>query len=616
MTADSMAAVKVAGVIDLPGALPSLGELDAAGDDGVATLTPPRAKRGLRRRIWLNRSLAVLVLASVVTAWTLCAPRAIDGLSVELLPFIAAGLIVPFRRTRVASSWAPALTVSLSAAALSLTAIEVSRHLGYPPIDVVVGAWQHEVLTWGLVLAIVAILVQRGQVRRHAADLRRLERRDPLTGVSNPRGWADELGRAMERARAEGSPLSVAVLDLDRFDSFNVVRGHAAGDALLKRTALAWRTALRTGDVIARHDGDLFTVLLPSCPMSTAATIVDRLRIAVADEPTASAGVAAYEEGETADSLMERVHAALRAAKLEGRDRTYVADSTTLLAAGGISWPNVVVDALAERSIVAAYQPIVELAGSTIVAYEALARPGRDDADLRVDEMFAAAQRMGLGRDLDWLCRHAALAGSAWIPEGIPVFVNCSLSGLLDPQRPVDQMTLMTRSANRSPEDVVLEITERELPGDLNRLRWVVSTYRNEGFRIAIDDLGEGHNNLGVLAATVPDYIKIARPLVEDVSAEGPRAAIRAIVAFAAETGALVIAEGVDDEETIDILRHLGVHYAQGFYFGRPAIPSLPARAEQPERPVRRRRASAIGTQRLATGAASTRGGSRRPAAR
>jgi EAL domain-containing protein (putative c-di-GMP-specific phosphodiesterase class I) len=181
---------------------------------------------------------------------------------------------------------------------------------------------------------------------------------------------------------------------------------------------------------------------------------------------------------------------------------------------------------------------------------------------------------MGLGRDLDWLCRRAALVGARTMPAGIPLFINCGLSGLIDPVHRVDQMLLLCEAVGRRPQDLVLEITERELFGDLRRLREVVNTYRREKFRFAIDDVGEGHSTLEVLSVTEPEFVKVARSLVVGAVTRGPRAAIRAVVAFAAELGADVIAEGVELSQTATYLRELGVGYAQGYLFGRPVIPT------------------------------------------
>jgi EAL domain-containing protein (putative c-di-GMP-specific phosphodiesterase class I) len=338
--------------------------------------------------------------------------------------------------------------------------------------------------------------------------------------------------------------------------------------------AATWRDVLRDTDVISRYDGAQFAVLMRRASVEHGVVIVERLRIAVPEDQTVSAGVATWNGRDTTTELMRRAEEALIAAKLSGRDRVRIAETgTQALSTDATKWNAVVQQLLDERSVVAAYQPIVDLRAGSIVAYEALARPNREKIDISVERLFSSAQRMGLGRDLDWLCRRAALAGATWVPRGIPVFINCNMSGLVDPVHRVDQMLLVMEAAGRDPRDVVLEITERELIGDLSRLKIVVNAYRREGFRFAVDDVGEGHSTLEVLAATSPDFVKIARPLVIDAASAGPRAAIRAVVAFADELGVSTIAEGIETAGTATYIRDLGVHLGQGWFFGRPELP-------------------------------------------
>jgi EAL domain-containing protein (putative c-di-GMP-specific phosphodiesterase class I) len=204
-------------------------------------------------------------------------------------------------------------------------------------------------------------------------------------------------------------------------------------------------------------------------------------------------------------------------------------------------------------------------------ALEALGRPAGAGPDAGVEELFNAADRLGLGRDLDWVCRRAALQGARELPPGCPVFVNVSAGSLVDPVHGVDQMLLLLRWAERRPEEVVLEITERDAVHDLGRLTEVLGLYRDHGFRFALDDVGEGHSTFEVLAAATPEFLKVAGSLVRRVDSLGPRGAIDALVAFATTTGAEVIAEGLETAEAATKLRLLGVTLGQGFALGRPA---------------------------------------------
>ena len=150
--------------------------------------------------------------------------------------------------------------------------------------------------------------------------------------------------------------------------------------------------------------------------------------------------------------------------------------------------------------------------------------------------------------------------------------MNVSVAFLLDPIHDVDQMLLLLRWAKRSADTVVLEISEREVITDLARLSEVLAAYRAEGFRFALDDVGEGHSTLEVLTAANAEYIKLARSLVQRMDDPATNAAIRAVAGFARSMGSELIAEGVEDVTTTTRLRQMGIALGQGFGLGRPAF--------------------------------------------
>jgi diguanylate cyclase (GGDEF)-like protein len=518
----------------------------------MSTYVDASARR-THRLPWRGRSVAVEVLPGE-----------------QRLPFVVAPSPRARRLTRVRLSVLALAALCLGALAIAM--LTSPREATVPRPDL--GREQWAMILGAFLVAAFTIRHLVGRLQEAVDQVARLSRTDQLTGAANRWAWDEELPREMARSRRDGSAMVVALLDLDRFDAFNQLRGHPEGDRLLQRMAATWRDVLRDTDTLSRYDGAQFAALLRQCSVEHATVIVERLRMAVPEEQTVSVGMAAWNGRDTSVEMMSRAEEALIAAKLSGRDRVRIAETGAAVAAGDATkWNSIVQQLLDDRSVVAAYQSIVDLRSGSIVAYEALARPNRDRIDISVERMFSSAQRMGLGRDLDWLCRRAALAGATWVPSGIPVFVNCNMSGLVDPVHRVDQMLLVMEAARRDPRDVVLEITERELVGDLSRLKVVVTAYRREGFRFAVDDVGEGHSTLEVLAATSPDFVKIARSLVIDAASAGPRAAIRAVVAFADELGASTIAEGIETESTALYMRDLGVHLGQGWLFGRPELP-------------------------------------------
>jgi diguanylate cyclase (GGDEF)-like protein len=218
----------------------------------------------------------------------------------------------------------PTLLLLLTAAALTapaILAIQVAQGRVTDGVAIVVGS----VALFGLVVTRMAQLLHH--VEDQALQLRALTTLDELTGLPNRRGWSNELPVAIERARRSGTPLAVAMLDLDHFKVFNDTFGHPAGDRLLKACAAAWRSDLRAADVLARYGGEEFIVLLPEAGIAEAEQLLARLQAAMPAGQTFSAGLAAWDGVATSDELIARADRALYAAKAAGRDRIVVADA-------------------------------------------------------------------------------------------------------------------------------------------------------------------------------------------------------------------------------------------------------------------------------------------------
>jgi diguanylate cyclase (GGDEF)-like protein len=169
-----------------------------------------------------------------------------------------------------------------------------------------------------LVVTRMALLLR--QVEAQAARLRELAGVDELTGLPNRRGWTAELSATLERARRDGSGLTVAMIDLDHFKQFNDEFGHPAGDRLLKAAASAWRGQLRTVDQLARYGGEEFIVLFHGAEVETASEALARLRSVTPSGQTFSGGLARWDGIETSDELVARADRALYQAKHAGRD--------------------------------------------------------------------------------------------------------------------------------------------------------------------------------------------------------------------------------------------------------------------------------------------------------
>jgi diguanylate cyclase (GGDEF)-like protein len=398
--------------------------------------------------------------------------------------------------------------------------------------------------------------------------------RDATTGLLN----RSEFDR---RLAAQAAPFAVLAVDIDNLRVTNEAVGHEAGDVTLRLVASTLaRSLAETGPAratVARTGGDEFGVLLPTVGLGQAEEIAEHLRLTmhgvavphgIARISVGCAGAGA-EAAADPRQVWDVAVTALHRAKRWGRDRVEVSTATTP-ADSAPRWERVLAEVLATHAIRSVYQPIIRLDDRTYAGYEALARPLDASKDAEVGGLFAAAQALGMTRDLDWLCRRAAVQGAPDVGPNAPLFVNVGVWTLLDPLHDVDQMLLLLRWAHRVPSEVVLEITEREVVSDVPRLREVMAAYRDHGFRFALDDVGEGHSTLEILAAGRPEFVKLARSMVATANEIGSRSAIHAVMAFAEASGSTVIAEGIETPDELDLMLELGITLGQGFGLARP----------------------------------------------
>ena len=206
----------------------------------------------------------------------------------------------------------------LAPAALIAPALLLSQGVRDLPIDwVALGLGS--VLLFLLVVARMAELV--AQVQDQATQLAALANNDALTGIPNRRAWDLDLVREMARARRDGAPLHVALLDVDHFKVFNDTHGHQAGDLLLKSATAAWRAQLREGDMLARYGGEEFAALLLGCSLDDAVTLLDRVRDATPLGETVSIGIVQWDGQQSPEQLIRAADGALYQAKHGGRNR-------------------------------------------------------------------------------------------------------------------------------------------------------------------------------------------------------------------------------------------------------------------------------------------------------
>ncbi|MFD9608989.1 putative bifunctional diguanylate cyclase/phosphodiesterase [Streptomyces sp. NPDC059083] len=403
--------------------------------------------------------------------------------------------------------------------------------------------------------------------------------RDPLTGLPNRQWLLERAWTALEEAEGEGARAALVLIDLDRFRSVNDTLGHLAGDRLLLQIAERLRLALPRGAEAARLGGDEFAVLLPTCDSTTSAQRVARHLVAELSSPLdldgltlvleASAGVAVFpDHALDAEGLLRRADVAMYQAK---RDRTGVEvyeskrDSNTPDRLGLLGDLRRALDA---GEVELHYQPKVRFDGQ-VAGLEALVRwvhPER--GKVPPDEFIAIAESSGLMPHLTEYVLETALAQVArWRAQGlnVPVAVNVSPR---DVHTPGFAGAVAARLARHGvPAGALqLEITEHVLLEDPQRAADTLNGLTGHGVKMSLDDFGTGYSSLVHLRRLPVSELKIDRSFVARLAVDTEDAEIvRCTLDLAHSLGLLVVAEGVEDDETWERLRDLGCDAVQGW---------------------------------------------------
>jgi len=245
---------------------------------------------------------------------------------------------------------------------------------------------------------------------------------------------------------------------------------------------------------------------------------------------------------------------------------------------------------LEEKRYTSYRQPIVSLEeGFEPIGHEYLFRGLDSDGEvLSPATLFESASDPRIFFNLDRSARLSAVETAARLPGEAKIFINFMPGSVYDPAVCLRTTVNAIVKAEIPPERVIFEIVESERIKDMGHLRGIVNFYRSAGFKIALDDYGSGYNNIDTLMQLEPDYLKLDKTLIQEMTKGAEK---RDIVEMLAErcqkNGILTIGEGVEDGETAQLLREVGMTYAQGYFFGRPAAPDdVLARREAGERAV------------------------------
>lgn len=418
---------------------------------------------------------------------------------------------------------------------------------------------------------------------------------DPLTDLPNRTLLKDRLPQALVRAKRNNTQVAVLFLDLDRFKPINDSLGHAAGDLFLREITHRLTQCVRTVDTVARLGGDEFTVIIPDITPDQDVTsditlIADKI-LAVIAEPfmlhghevstTASIGIALCpQDADDYDELLKNADSAMYHAKSKGRGN-YQFYSRDLNAAAieRLDMENGLRHALDQDQLELYYHPQVEISSGQLVGAEALLRWWHPKKGLiQPLEFIPLAEQTGLIVPIgEWVLKTACAQNKAWRNAGfapIRIAVNLAARQFSD-QDLVRKVQQILHQTGLESDGLELEITEGTVMEDTEAAIKILNDLKGMGLQVAIDDFGTGYSSLTYLKQFPIHTLKIDQSFVRDITTDGHDASIVAtIIGLGHSLNLKVVAEGVETEEQLRMLRSSGCDEFQGYLTSKP----LPAR--------------------------------------
>ncbi|MDY0117714.1 MAG: EAL domain-containing protein [Sulfurimonadaceae bacterium] len=229
-------------------------------------------------------------------------------------------------------------------------------------------------------------------------------------------------------------------------------------------------------------------------------------------------------------------------------------------------------DIVNNESLTSYFQPIVDIHANEIYGYEALIRGVKEDGSLMYpDILFEKSKRNDLNFKLDRLCRESALKTAAVKKIQQKVFINFIPTSIYDPEFCLNSTVKWANQLEFNPKNIVFEVVETEHVKDQAHLKKILTYYREQGYQIALDDVGEGFSNLNMLIDLKPDIIKVDRNIIDHIDKDDMKLSVyKALYDIASSSGIKILAEGLERVEELEAIKSIGVDYVQGYYYAKP----------------------------------------------
>ncbi len=423
--------------------------------------------------------------------------------------------------------------------------------------------------------------------RQTAEQLIYLAERDALTGLYNRHRFNEELSRMIAEAHRQSSRLALLFFDLDDFKYINDTFGHRAGDAMLIRVAGEVAGQVRRNELFSRLGGDEFAILVPDISDEMLRVLAERITRSIATvrfqfegenlRLTTSVGIAVYpDHADNPEDLIARADMAMYMAKEAGKNawRVYRSElDTSMQMVSRLSWNDRILHALENRLMTLQYQGIYMTSDRSLSHFEVLVRmrDAEDETQLLMPNQFIPlAEKSGKIIEIDrWVLKESIrmLAENSSIPA---LAVNISGRSFDEPTLPQFIAEQLKRH-NVAPRRLLVELTETSAVSDLHDAQRFIEALRQTGCVVCLDDFGTGFSSFAYLKHLQADAVKIDGLFIRNLAQDRDNQLfVKAIVSVAKGLNKMTIAECVEDEATLEMLKTFGVDCVQGFYLEKP----------------------------------------------
>lgn len=433
------------------------------------------------------------------------------------------------------------------------------------------------------------VVDQTQELRTHTAILEKKaayeSTHDPLTALPNRVLFMDRLQQATNQAARESTQFAVFLFDIDRFKEVNDTLGHYNGDRLIKQVALRLKNVISEVDTLARIGGDDFGFILhhlnsPADAQDIAQKIKQTLATPfVLDNLTldvqASIGAVFFpDHGRDTDTLIQRADVAMYVAKQDRAGFVTYSETLDIHTPHRLTLAGELREAIYKNELVLHFQPKIVGATNLATATEALVRwQHKKHGLMSPDDFIPLAERTGLIHDLTkWVLKHALQQCAQWRKANldIDVCINISAHCLLDPDFP-DVLTGLLAATDFPANKIVMEITETSIMVNPERSMEVLNRIHDMGVNFSIDDFGSGYSSLAYLKRLPVTEIKIDKLFVLDmITNESDRTIVNATIQLGHNLGLQVVAEGIEDQATFEMLKQMGCDLVQGYHICKP----------------------------------------------